>query len=153
MATLLKAAATGDLGDEAIYEALSVFGLLTGERIWVTVEPRPKRKQTNVRGEFRPRLIAAATERTGAAPRENQPGDSVSVWLRPPPRLDVIAERVHQLIDEQGLSHRETAKQLQREGHNVNSGNVWYSYRRWYEMQGLPMPNVRYNNGKKRRPA
>jgi hypothetical protein len=56
-------------------------------------------------------------------------------------------------IDDEGMSHRETARQLQREGHKFNSGNVWYSYYRWYEMQGIPAPKVPYNNGKKRRSA
>lgn len=62
----------------------------------------------------------------------------------------MIAERVHELIEIRGMSHRDAAKQLQREGRNVNSANVWYSYRRWYEMQGLPAPKLPYNNGQKR---
>ena len=62
------------------------------------------------------------------------------MWLREPPLRDRLAERVHQLIDGEGLSHRDTAKRLQQEGHNVNSGNVWYSYRRFYEMRGKPVP-------------
>jgi hypothetical protein len=67
--------------------------------------------------------------------------------------LDLIAEQVHELIDLERLSHREAAKQLCAEGHSVNSGNVWYSYHRWYEMQGIEPPKVPYNNGKKRRSA
>ncbi|MCD0462484.1 recombinase family protein [Roseiconus lacunae] len=150
MASMLNSAASGELGDDAVYEALSVFKLLTGERIWVTVQPRAGRKQTNVRGRFRPRLIDAATARAGATVIHSEPGEPISFWLRKPPRLDAIAERVHELIDQDGMSYREAAKRLREEGHNVNSGNVWYSYRRWYEMNNLPMPDVPYNNGNKR---
>ncbi len=150
MSMLLCEAAAGRLGGDAVYKALNVFTLLTGGRIWVHVQPRPGRKQTVVRGEFRPCLVRATTEFTGAVARDDHPGDKVSIWLRQPPRVELIADRVHELIDNEGLSHRDTAKQLQREGHNVNSGNVWYSYRRWYEMQGLPVPKQPYNNGHKR---
>ena len=153
MSTLLSQAAAGELGDDAVYKALSVFRSLTGGRIWVRAERRAARKHTNVRGEYRPCLVRGTTEMAGAAPRDEHPGEKVSLWLRKPPRLDAIAERVHQLIDEQRLSYRDTAKQLRREGHNLNSGNVWYSYQRWYEMQDLPVPDVPYNNGKKRRSA
>ena len=61
--------------------------------------------------------------------------------------------RVHELMDGEGLSYRDAAKELRNEGHNVNSGNVWYSYRRWYEMQGLPLPNRPYSNGHRRKSA
>ncbi len=150
MSDLLSTAANGALGEDAVYKTLAVFRALTGGQIWVQVEQRANRKRTNVRGTFRPQLLKAFSE---PLPGANAPTTGlVTVWLRKPPRLDLIAERVHQLIDVEGMSHRETAKQLQREGHNVNSGNVWYSYRRWYEMQGLEPPNVPYNNGKKRRP-
>lgn len=150
MSDLLNAAANGDLGEDAVYKTLAVFRALTGGQISVQVEQRANRKRTNVRGSFRPQILKAFSEPLPGA--NAQPAELVTVWLRKPPRLDLIAERVHQLIDIEGMSHREAAKQLQREGHNVNSGNVWYSYRRWYEMQGLEPPNVPYNNGKKRRP-
>jgi hypothetical protein len=64
-----------------------------------------------------------------------------------------LAERVHQLMDLDGLSYREAAAALQQEGEAVNSGNVWYSYRRYYAMRGLPVPNRPYNNGRPRRRA
>jgi hypothetical protein len=144
---LLVDAASGDLGEEAVYKALAVFRALTGGQIWVHVEQRANRKRTNVRGSFIPRLIDGSSQRNPCRAESRE----VMVWLRKPPRLDVIAKRVHELIDEEGMSHRETARQLQREGHKVNSGNVWYSYGRWYQMQGLEPPKVPYNNGKQRR--
>ncbi len=150
MSDLLSTAAKGDLGEDAVYKTLAIFRALTGGQIWVQVQQRANRKRTNVRGTFRPQLLQAFSE---PLPGANAPtAELVTVWLRKPPRLDLIAERVHQLIDIEGMSHRETAKQLQREGQKVNAGNVWYSYRRWYEMRGLEPPNVPYNNGKKRRP-
>lgn len=152
--TLLEDGAAGRLGDESVYKALSVFRRLTGGRILVHVERRKGRQRTNVRGVFRPCLLRAVKE-NGDQPDlgDDLPGDAVSVWLRKPPRLDAIAERAHELIDIDGLSYRDAAERLRAEGHNVNSGNVWYSYRRWYEMQGLPVPKRPYNNGHERRSA
>lgn len=153
MSAVLTKAASGDLGEDAVYDALSIFKLLTGERIWVTVQPRAGRKQTIVRGRFHPHLIAATTQRVGASVASAESSDAIELWLRKPPRLDVIAGRVHELIDFEGLSHRATAKRLREEGYNVNSGNVWYSYLRYYEMIGEPVPKVPYNNGNKRESA
>lgn len=151
MSNLLSDASTGELGEDALYQALAIFRSLTGGQIMVRVEQRVNRKQSNVRGTFQLRLLDSFNRSSNDG--ETQSSDSITVWLRKPPRLDAIAERVHQLIDIEGASHRETAKQLQQEGHKVNSGNVWYSYRRWYEMQGLEPPAVPYNNGHKRRSA
>ncbi|MDM4015138.1 recombinase family protein [Roseiconus lacunae] len=132
-------AAEGELGDDAVYKALAMFRCVTGSQVRVRAEQRPNRKRFNVRGWFMPQIVHSARDQEFA------------VWLRKPPRLDAIAERVHELIDQQGLSHRGAAAVLREEGHNVNSGNVWYSYRRWYEMQGLPVPQLAYNNGRTRR--
>ena len=155
MSTLLSEAAAGELGEDAVYKALAVFRSLTGGQIWVRVEQRKNRKRTNVLGTFLPRLVCgfdSSMPCSGESKPETADATPVTVWLRKPPRMDAIAERVHQLIDIEGMSYRETAKQLKREGHKVNSGNVWCSYRRWYEMKGIEPPAVPYNNGKKRRP-
>ena len=53
-------------------------------------------------------------------------------------------------MDIEGKSYREAAKVLQKEDARINSGNVWYSYRRWYQMRGLPVPERAYNNGRPR---
>ena len=98
-------------------------------------------------------MIRAVEADAELSPGQVPPVEEVTVWLRKPPRVDALAERVHQLIDEEGLSHRDTAKRLQQEGHNVNSGNVWYSYRRFYEMRGQTPPKLPYNNGRKRNSA
>jgi hypothetical protein len=154
MAVLLTDAAAGVLGDDAVYQALAVFRRLTGGHIRVHVERRKGRKRTNVRGVFRADVLRAVKEHDGQLDAGiGQLSEEVSVWLRKPPRLDAIAERVHELIDIEGLSYRDAAKQLRTVGHNVNSGNVWYSYRRWYEMQGLPVPKLEYNNGHRRKSA
>ena len=140
-ATLLEDAANGKLGEDVVYKAFRIFRQLTGGRIWVHVERRPGRKRTNVRGVFTPQILR--TVKTAVEVHDATDGhlpEEVSVWLRKPPRLDAIAERVHQLMDIEDLSYRETAKVLQEEDPRINSGNVWYSYRRWYQMQGLPVP-------------
>ena len=153
MSTLLENAASGKLGDEAVYKAQAVFRRLTGGEIRVHVERRKGRKWTNVRGAFRPHLIRAVEAHAELLDGNAPSGEEVLVWLREPPRVDALAERVHQLIDVERFSHRAAARQLQEEGHNVNSGNVWYSYQRWYEMQGQAPPKLPYNNGHKRKSA
>lgn len=150
---LLMNAAIGNLGPEALDKTVLIFRRLVGQRVWIHVEKRFSRKRTNIRGVFRPHLIQGVREVTGQVQADTGSTSQVSVWLREPPRLDAIAERVHELIDIERFSHRAAAKQLQVEGHNVNSGNVWYSYRRWYEMQGLPVPTLPYNNGNERESA
>ncbi len=148
---LLEEAASGELGNEAVYKAVSVFRSLVGERVWVHVEPRPNRKQKNARGVFRPDVLNSVRDALGLLPVHGaDESHEVTVWLRKPPRLDAIAERVHELVDGEGLSYRDAAKQLRKEGYQVNSGNVWYSYRRYYEMMGKPLPEMAYNNGHQR---
>ncbi|HOY58106.1 MAG TPA: recombinase, partial [Verrucomicrobiota bacterium] len=154
LTTLLEDGAAGRLGSDVIHKAAEVFRKLVGGHVDVHVERRPGRKRTTVYGTFVPRLLRTLQ----AELRDHRPvvaGDpeAVRVWLRKPPRLDALAERVHQLVDLDGLSYREAAKVLQSERHKMNSGNVWYSYRRWYEMQGLPVPKRPYNNGRPRKSA
>ena len=108
MSSLLTDAASGDLGEDAVYKALEVLRAVTGGRILVHVERRVGRKRTNVRGEFQPCLVRAAAEFAGSSPPgDTQRTETESVWLREPPRLDLIAQRVHELIDIEGKSHRE----------------------------------------------
>jgi DNA invertase Pin-like site-specific DNA recombinase len=152
--TLLEDAASGKLGTDAVYKAARIFRQLTGGRIMVHVERRPGRKRTNVRGVFTPQLlhtVKAAVEVHDAT--DGRLPEEVSVWLRKPPKLDALTDRVHQLmdVDIDRLSYRETAAKLQEEGYKVNSGNVWYIYRRWYQMRGLPVPERPYNNGRPRK--
>ncbi|MCG6157270.1 recombinase family protein [Rubinisphaera margarita] len=151
MSTLLQAAAAGELGEDAVYKALAVFRALTDGKIMVHIESRPGRSRTNVKGTFELDLLQSV-ERLTDRPNSESSGETVTVWLRKPPRLDELASPVHQLIDIDGLSYREAAKKLRDEGHKVNSGNVWYSYRRYYEMLGQDLPDVPYNNGNRRRP-
>jgi DNA invertase Pin-like site-specific DNA recombinase len=148
MSDLLANAASGELGEDAVYKTLAVFRSLTGGVVMVHVEHRTNRKHTNVRGTFCFQLVRTAKGQSHESDKVSD--NTITVWLREPPRLDAIAQRVHELIDIERKSHRETAIQLRLEGHNVNSGNVWYSYRRWYEMQGIGPPKVPYNNGHKR---
>ncbi|QDU94470.1 recombinase family protein [Lignipirellula cremea] len=144
-----------DEDDDQIYRAADVFRRLVGGRIAVIVELRPGRKKCNVRGRFTPQILCTVAEELGNSTAitgsESTPGEQ-TVWLREPPRLDAIALRVHELIDIESLSFRDAAKKLREEGIKVNSGNVWYSYHRWYEMQGLTAPDLPYNNGRPRKP-
>ena len=142
---LLADGAAGRLGPDAVYRAAAAFRLMVGGRVWVHVEARPGKKHTVARGVFRPDLL-----RPAGGPPADGPAD-VEVWLRPPPRIDRLADRVHDLVDGQGQSYRAAAATLRAEGEAVNSGNVWYAYRRYYAMRGLPVPDRPYNNGHPRR--
>jgi hypothetical protein len=151
---LLSEGAAGVLGADVVYRAAAAFRQLTGGRVWVHVEARPGRKRSNVRGTFRPDLMR--TLRAGlhlGTPVEASEAVEVEVWLRKPPLKDRLAERVHQLMDDKGLSYRETAAALQAEGHKINSGVVWQVYQRYYEMLGRPAPDRAYNNGRPRKEA
>ena len=151
MSTLLSNAATGQLGDESVYKALAIMKSLTGGQIMVHVERREGRKRKNVRGVFRTHLIRAVKEQADMPNATPSEGEEVTVWLREPPRVDALADRVHHLIDIEGLSQRDTAKRLCQEGYKVNSGNVWYSYQRYYEMLGQTAPKAPYNKGLQRK--
>ncbi|MCH7988557.1 MAG: hypothetical protein IID46_05310 [Planctomycetes bacterium] len=153
-AALLTDGAGGQLGEDAVYRALAVFRDLTGGRIMVYVEPRPARKQTNVRGVFQPRLLSVVRDKFDLPHRSDDlASEEVEVWLREPPLRDLLAPRVHQLIDVEGMSFRAAAKRLQKEGYQINSGVVWQIYERYYEMIGQPKPKNRYNNGHSRTSA
>ncbi|MCH8149824.1 MAG: recombinase family protein, partial [Planctomycetes bacterium] len=85
-ASLLTDGAAGQLGEDAVYRALAVFRDLTGGRIMVHVEPRPARKQTNVRGVFQPQLLAAVRDKADLCLGNDVPTpEKVEVWLRKPP--------------------------------------------------------------------
>jgi DNA invertase Pin-like site-specific DNA recombinase len=151
---LLDDAAAGLLGPDVVYRAADVFRKLVGGRVVVHVETRAGRKRANVRGTFRPDLIRTARAALDMAPPPDAPvPPEVQVWLRKPPKKDQLAERVHQLIDIDGLSYREAATVLQGEGQTGNSGVVWQIYHRYYEMIGQPVPDRPYNNGRPRRVA
>lgn len=147
MQSLLQQAADGELGEQAVYRALSIFKALTGGQILVDIQQRPARKKTVVQATFELHLLDAVSYVAGVATDAQLPATTAQVWLRPPPRSDQLTERVHHLIDIEGRSFRDAAKMLQAEGHQVNSGNVWTIYQRYYEMRGLPVPDRPYNNG------
>lgn len=152
LSRLLVHAAAGSLGSDVVYRAAAVFRLLVGDRIEVHIDNRPGRKRKNARGIFRPALISAVrTELRDHRSLETPECVDEEVWLRQPPQKDRLAERVHQLIDIDGLSYREAAKVLQADGQNVNSGVVWQIYHRYHEMQGQPVPERPYNNGRPRK--
>lgn len=152
LAQLLEDAGGGRLGEDSVYRALAVFRELTGGRVWVHVEPRPGRKRPNVRGTFCPQVVRAVEREAEATlAGGDEPAPEVGVWLRPPPRLDLLAERVHQLVDVEGLSYVEAAETLSRDGRAVAASYVWTSHRRYHAMHGLPIPERPYNNGRPRR--
>jgi DNA invertase Pin-like site-specific DNA recombinase len=149
---LLQDGAAGTLGGDIIFRTADLFRRLVGGRIWVHVEQRAGRKRTkNVRGTFIPHVMPTVRWQLDDHRNPEQPTPSmVQVWLREPPKCDLLADRVHQLMDIEGRSYRDAAKTLQAEGHKINSGIVWQIYRRHYEMIGQPVPDRPYNDGRPR---
>lgn len=138
---VLRRGAAGELGADVKFQAAEVFRRLVGGRIVVDVRRRAGRQRTSVLGTFTPGLAPAVAEHLGGA-GDVPPADApaVEVWLRPLPAADQLAERVHELIDVQGLGFRAAAKLLEAEGRRINNGTVFQIYRRYYEMIGRPMP-------------
>lgn len=150
---LLENAASGKLEEDSVYRAFSAFRQLVGGRVVVHVERRPGRKQTVVRGVFRPQLLRAVKAVAAVHDSDDDAGVDVEVWLRKPPLRDLLTEPVHQLIDVDDLSFREAAKVLQEQGHNVNSGVAWQIHQRYWEIRGEPVPKRPYNGGRPRKSA
>lgn len=150
---LLEDGAAGKLGDDVVHQAAEVFRRLVGRHIRVHVHARPQRKRSTVTGTFVPQLVKTVGVQLGS------PGSAVAavpvevrVWLRKPPRVDELAQRVHELIDLEGHSFRGATAVLQAAGHAINSGVVYQIYARYYQMIGSPAPDRSYNNGLPRRP-
>ena len=73
---------------------------------------------------------------------------AVEVWLRPPPRIDAIAEQARRMYDVEGLGFRKIGEML-----GCGSGNACLAYQRAYEVLGLPLPERRTNSGRPRKTA
>ena len=148
-AALVENAASGALGDDAVYKALSVFRQLVGGSIEVHVEPRLGRKRAVVRGKFRPRLMQAVRASAGLPHDDgDDAGEEVVVWLREPPRMDRYAEQVRQLYEEEGLAFRVIGERL-----GIGCAGAWQAYRRHYQMIGQPAPPRRPASGHQRHSA
>lgn len=151
MASLFRRAAAGELGEDETMEAVRLFRMLVGERILVRVEARAGRKQTVVRGIFRPQIVNAVKQSLGDPRAHHDEPPEVQVWLRKPPLRDLLAERVHELVDVDGRTTEQTVAQLDAEGHVVEAPQIWAIRKRYWEMIGQPAPRLPYNNGKPRR--
>jgi DNA invertase Pin-like site-specific DNA recombinase len=145
---VVRSAAAGELGPEAVYRAADMFRRLVGGEVWVHTEARPGRKRAVVRGRFAPRMLSVVAEASGRP----EAGDGLApaeaeVWLRRPPRLDAVAPEVRRLYEDEGLGFRAIAERL-----GIGCGNVYASYCRYYEMRSLPVP-PRRPRGRRPRPA
>lgn len=145
-------AAAGRLGEDMIYRAANIIRELVGGRILVRPVPRPGRKRSCVQGVFHLQLLRTVRKHIGLPSVQDADAEEVVVWLRSPPRCELLAERVHTLIDLDGLSDRAAAKVLQAEGYKIRYAGVWQAHQRYYQMIGQPPPPRSYNNGHPRRP-
>ena len=152
MNELLADGAAGKLADDDVHRAVTAFEELTGGEILVSCQPRPGRKRTTVKGAFRPNLIECLRRRLGdPGVIEETPSASVEVWLRSPPKCDLLAEVVHKLVDIDGLGLADADRVLREQGHRLHRNSVFVAYHRYYEMLGRPAPPLPYNNGNPRK--
>lgn len=142
---VMVAAARGDLGDEGVMKAARIFRAMTGGRIEVHVDQRAGRERTTVRGVFQLQLVDSIAQSmgmnipmelgTGDPAKEDVSPQRAEVWLRELPRMDRIASEVRRLYEEEGLGFRTISKLL-----GIGCGNIYQSYLRYYQMQGLSAP-------------
>lgn len=133
-ATLLAEGAAGR-GDEAqVRLAAEVFRRLVGGRIDVHAPPRPGRKRPYVRGVFTPALAAAARYDLRLPRAGETDAGSVDVSLRPVPRSDRLAERVHGLLKIEGLTLTAAADRLRADGETITPMGVKHILRRHQEL-------------------
>jgi hypothetical protein len=148
---LLSEALDGSPDPVVLHRAATVFEFLVGGRIDVHSEPRPGRKQKRVRGTFVPNLLQTVCQGHPAMQQTAlSPSGTVEVWLRRIPQKERLAMAVHQLVDIERHSFRSAADVLRTRGHSINSGVVWQIHQRYWQMQGLPVPDLPYNNGQPR---
>jgi site-specific DNA recombinase len=150
---LLEEAAEGQLGEEATYRAVQVFEALTGGKIEVMTYGRAGRKRPLVRGTFTPLLLESFLKEAGYPDLASHaaPPAPVTVWLRPPPQCDRVAERVYQLIDIEQVARDQAIKTLRSEGFELAEDGIYRALNRYYCEAGILRPEHRYNNGRRRR--
>jgi DNA invertase Pin-like site-specific DNA recombinase len=138
---LLRHAGTGELGPDAVYKCAAIVRQLVDGRVWVHADRRVGRKRGNVRGVLTPALLYAVGEAVGLPPTaatSTSTTPTVEVWLRKPPRLDGLGPEVRRLYEDERLGFREIGLRF-----GIGSGNALLSYRRYYEMRGIPVPASR----------
>lgn len=140
-ATLLGQGAEGRLGVEEVFVDAEAFRRLVGGRIEVRVECLPGRKRHAVRGVFRPGLLRATREVLGlptvVGASDPEPIGEVKVWLRRPWKHDLLADRVGELIETNGLTYREAAERLRAEGVAVSKLAVGRIFARFRQLREL----------------
>jgi hypothetical protein len=152
---MLDDAVAGNLGPEVLTLAAEVFRALVGGKITVDPKQRPGRDRWLVKASFTPALLRVCRDRLGAlsAP-ESEAALPVEIWLKKPPRVDLLADEVQHLYDVEKLGFRRINKRLEEKyGEPIGTGNCCAAYRRYYEVRGLPLPPPRGKAGRPRKAA
>ena len=145
---VLNDAAAGNLGPDVGHLAAEIFRRLVGGQILVHAKQRGGRKDWVVTGTFTPDLISPVRQKLNADTAPPSPSEPVQVFLVPPPFVDTIAEEVHTLYDIDNIGFRIINRTLENKyGHKIGTGNICAARRRYYEMQGLPVPPARKGRG------
>lgn len=149
-AQLMEDAGAGVLSEAAVHKAVRVFELLTGGRIVVEAVARPGRQRQALRAHFTMQIAGAVMSAAGcpAAPTAGVP---VTVWIRPLPQFERLADEVHQLVDGEDLSFSAAADKLRERNEDIDQYGVERCYRRYYTLRGQRPPKRAYNNGHRRR--
>lgn len=133
MLELLDMAARGDLGDDMVYRAADVFGLLVGGRIEMFATRRPGRKMWIIDGHFKVDVLKTVEAKLGVTVGGTIVAPTLVVPLRSAPRVDRIADEVQAMYDNQRLGFRIINTRLEAKyGGKIGSGNICAAYRRWY---------------------
>ena len=136
---VLENASSGKLGgEESKHQAFALIRALTGGRITITFKRLHGRRRAFGQGTFRPMIMEAVRRHGGAATGVNVELPEVAISFRKLPRYARIADEVHRLHHEEGLSMTEIGKRF-----GTTAGNAWAADAYWHEERGLPIPYKR----------
>ncbi len=136
---VLENASSGKLGgEEGKHQAFALLRMLTGDRIMITFKRLHGRRRAFGQGTFMPMVMEALRRHGGASTGVDIELPPVEVSFRELPRYARIADEVHRLHHEEGLSMTEIGKRF-----GTTAGNAWAADAYWHEERGLPIPYKR----------
>ncbi len=139
--SLLADAVSGELGGDGKQRASALIRALVGGSVSVSFTRLQGKRSFGV-GTFTPSIGLALAKRVRASHSMTLNLPTVSVEFRKLPRYARIADEVHRLHVEEGLSLAEIGRRL-----NIESGNIWGALAYWYTSRGLeaPIAHMFYN--------
>lgn len=134
---LLADAAAGKLGADGKQRAAILIRSLVGGVIEVSFTRLQGRRAFGV-GRFTPHLALSLVGGNTADGDVAMDMPEIMVPFRELPRYERIADEVHRMRTEDGLSFTEIGKRF-----NIGSGNAWGAFKHWHISRGLEVPYMR----------